>query len=229
MIKEDQGINRFFYLRLNLQPMPLEEAEELIESKLELVVNEARSMKLNLQFEPEIIRRIAEISGGHPHLLQLLGSHLIESEDANPNDIIDRYDLVGALKKICYEDRVTVYDSMLHKLDLNSKIDAVRLIVNKSSDSFPTRISRKLVKKLLPTETIQWLLDHNILSTPTNYHYGFVDEFLRVRMIMDSAESENDINSSELKMIENNYDFDEFVDYEDVDDDNDEIDDDSIY
>jgi hypothetical protein len=120
-----------------------------------------------------------------------------------------------------------VYDSILHSLELSGKLDSVRLIVSKTKNRFPTRISRTSIKKLLPSETIQWLLDHNILSTPTNYHFGFVDEFIRVRMIMDSAENDDDIRSAEIKMLEERkgYEnigyFEEPPDIEEIDNDED--------
>ena len=66
---------------------------------------------MELSVDPDVIERTVALSGGHPHLLQLLGSHLIEHEDSDPDGVIDAHDLANSLGRICYEDRARVYDT----------------------------------------------------------------------------------------------------------------------
>lgn len=80
MVDENSGVARFFYKTLTLLPMHRDEAEELVETKLTAVAEAAHKQRINLRIDPEIIPRVVKLSGGHPHILQLLGSHLIEHE-----------------------------------------------------------------------------------------------------------------------------------------------------
>lgn len=68
-------------------------------------IREAEKRSISWRVEPTIISRVVDLSGGHPPLLQLLGSHLIAREEADPDGLINPQDLVSALRKICYEDR----------------------------------------------------------------------------------------------------------------------------
>ena len=208
MVKEDKGITRFFYKTITLQPMPIEDAENLLETKLKIVQLEANKLGFDIKIEPLLLKHVAELSGGHPHLLQLLGSHLVENEDANPDGKIDRNDLINSLRKICYEDRVSVYENTVHELDLHGKLDNLNKILSKMKLSFPSRISRQTVRNLIDIEEIRWLTEHNILSMPTPYHYGMVDEFLRVKLMLDEAQTETEIKAKEHRIIytEDGYD-----------------------
>jgi hypothetical protein len=95
------------------------------------------------------------ISGGHPHLLQLLGSHLIEHEDSDPDGIIDSRDLHESFQRICYEDRASVYASMLHELELYDQQEALFTLLGLTAESpykicapgFPTCIDRRLAQR----------------------------------------------------------------------------------
>ena len=118
MVDEDAGISRFFYKTLTLPPMPEEEAEDLVSTKLVAVRKAAQEEGTNLEIDPSVIDRVVKLSGGHPHLLQLLGSHLIEHENQDPDGILDARDLVNSLRAICYEDRARAYDAIVHVLEL---------------------------------------------------------------------------------------------------------------
>ena len=87
------------------------EAEELLEEKFISYCENAEESGLTVNVHPGIIKKIASLSGGHPHIIQLLGSNVVESEEDNPDGIIDGNDLMGSLRKICYEDRGTTYQS----------------------------------------------------------------------------------------------------------------------
>jgi len=200
MLSEDLGIGRFVYQAISLLPMDEEEATDLVETKLTVVCDETDADGLGLTIEPSIIGRIVALSGGHPHVLQLLGSHLIESENDDPDGSIDSHDLLNSLQRVCYEDRASAYRSTLHFLELNDKLDTLSTLLGMSSESparivssgFPTRIDRELARVYLDPADIQWLVDHSLLSTPVPGFYGLIDEFLRIRLVLDSLDSELD-------------------------------------
>lgn len=186
MLDEDQGVQRFFYKRIDLQPMPIEEAQELFQAKLDKVIQDARQRNLKTTVNPDVIGYAVTLSGGHPHVLQLLGSHIVDHENQSDDGIIDKNDMVEALKTICYQDRGYVYDRLLHSLRTSGHLDVFKKILRMSGHSFPTRASRDQAAKL-PRKALEWLTDHNILLVVNEYEYGLVDEFLRVRMSLDSA------------------------------------------
>jgi hypothetical protein len=77
---------------------------------------------------------MVELSGGHPHILQLLGSHLIQHEQGNPDGVLGLDDLVGALRRICYQDRGPVYASTLHRLENAGKLPSLQKLVGAGPD-----------------------------------------------------------------------------------------------
>ena len=164
---------------------------------------------ISLKIDPGVIQRIVELSGGHPHILQLLGSHVVEHEDEDPDGIIDPQNLLGSLQRICYEDRANVYISTLHNLELHNKLDTLRSLLGLSPEfsaqlllpGFPTKINRTLAKECVPPEDIQWLIDNNILSIHSDDHYGLLDEFLRIRMIFDQVNKESEQEGWEKQLI----------------------------
>jgi hypothetical protein len=205
MVDEDSGINRFFYKALTLMPLPDEEAQELVESKLADVTKNAEDKKLSLVIEPTIIERIVRLSGGHPHLLQLLGSHLVEHENEDPDGVLDSRDLFGALRTICYEDRARVYDSILHTLDLEGRLEPLRKLLLIASGTCPTRFSRSIAQEEVGSEVLDWLVTRNVLTLPSDDEYGLVDEFLRIRLFLDSVaeqESEEVSGGPEAMLLE---------------------------
>jgi len=189
MVTEDSGIARFFYKMITLEPMQADEARDLLTVKLSRVVTEAEKQKIPLHIHPQVVERLLALAGGHPHLLQLLGSHLVEHENEDPDGIIDSRDLAGSLKAICYEDRAYVYSSLLHDLEIYDVDDALSTLLSYASPGFPTRIPRSIVMDVKP-ESLKWLFDHNIIRDAPDGEYCLVDEFLRVRLIFDAAESE---------------------------------------
>jgi hypothetical protein len=202
MVDEDSGINRFFYTTITLQPIQRDDAAELVESKLMRIVQSAADNSFKLNVDPSIVSRVVALSGGHPHLLQLLGSHLVEHEDEDPDGIIDSRDLLNSLRRICYEDRARVYDSTIHELEVNTKLDGLRNLLNwVASSGFPTTMDRDRATEIVGPDTLQWLVDHNVLSIRSPEDYGLVDEFLRLRLIFDEAESPGDQEEWERQMI----------------------------
>jgi hypothetical protein len=202
MVTEDPGISRFFYKTVNLEPMSEEEAVDLVETKLAHVCKEARKVKLPVKVGPDIVSRVVKLSGGHPHLLQLLGSHLIEHENEDPDNVIDARDLYNSLQRICYEDRARVYESILHEVELHGKLGALtELLFTLAPKNLPTLIDRERAAKAIDKEALTWLVDRNILSMTQNGEYGLVDEFLRIRMRFDLEQTESERSSLERHMI----------------------------
>ena len=105
MLDEDEGLQRFFYKRIDLQPMPIGEAQELFEAKLKMVIADAEGRGLRIAVNPDVTGLVVQLSGGHPHVLQLLGSHIVDHENKSDDGMIDKNDMVEALRTICYEDR----------------------------------------------------------------------------------------------------------------------------
>ncbi|NUO81964.1 ATP-binding protein [candidate division KSB1 bacterium] len=201
MLKEDAGVNRFFAKTITLSPMPLEEAALLIETKLAQVVREAEHNGLRLQVLPSVIARVAALSGGHPHLLQLLGTYLVANEEGNPDGVINSRDLIDALRKICYEDRGFVYDATLRQLEIYGMLEALKNLFGIASPEFPTRMARRAAHKVAEEEAIAWLIAEHILSVVSHEEYGLMDEFLRIRMLMDETERESEIFNLEKRLI----------------------------
>jgi hypothetical protein len=166
------------------------DATELLETKLGLVADDARKQAIKLHIDPEVIPRIVALSGGHPHLLQLLGSYLIENENENPDEMIDAQDLVTSLRRICYEDRAQIYDSTLHKLDIDGKLGAFRKLMLIAPSTFPTRIPQSDAKEIVDSNTLHWFFENNLFSVETDGSYRLLDEFLRIRLMMDGAVEE---------------------------------------
>ena len=181
--------------------MSPDEASDLVETKFYQVMKSAEQNHIDLKFDPEIIMRIVELSGGHPHIIQLLGSHIVEEEYDDPDGIIDSFDLLKAIRRVCYEDRARVYDSTLHMLELHGMLDAFMTLLELMHRGFPSRLNRRLAQKHVSKETIQWLVDHNILAAQTSGSYGLVDEFLRIRLILDQADTVDDEREFEELII----------------------------
>src|SRR5262249_24764858 len=123
MVNEDEGLQQFFYKRIDLQPMPSAEAQELFEAKLNLVIKDASQRDLQIKVHPDITGIVVALSGGHPHVLQLLGSHIVDHENKSDDGIIDKNDAVEAIRTVCYQDRGYVYDRLLHSLKMSGRFD----------------------------------------------------------------------------------------------------------
>ncbi len=188
MLREDEGVGRFFQKTINLQPMTGPEASRLLREKLNVVKRYAAGEGIRLNIKKRVIARILELASGHPHLLQLLGSHVVESENERPDGIIDEGDLVGAFRRICYEERAAVYDNTIHLLEIHEKLAPLRLLLENAAAGFPTRVDRMKAGRLIKSENIQWLIEHNILAVRSEKYYGLVDEFLRIRLIEEDGE-----------------------------------------
>ena len=189
MVNEDSGVNRFFYRTVSLKPMSTEDATELIETKLTQVAEVAEQQKIAVQIDPEVIDNVVRLAGGHPHILQLLGSHLVIHESEDPDGIINSRDLVNALRQICFEDRAGVYNSILHTLDLYGRLEELETLLLLADRGFPTLIRKDAAVEAVGEEAIQWFVEHQMLAPLDSLHYGLVDEFLRIRFILNQDES----------------------------------------
>lgn len=147
-----------------------------------------KKSKLNLHIDPSVIERIQKLSGGHPHLIQLLGSHVIEHEHSDSDDVIDSRDLMDSLRSICYESRGPVYDTLIHRMQETGRLTTFRTCIELAGSSFPARISRHIAlnKRGLELDDIEWLIDSNVMSIADEGTYGIVDEFLRLRIVLDT-------------------------------------------
>lgn len=199
MIHEDQGVSRFIYKLINLGPLLPGESRLLLDTKFGALARSARTAGLGLKIDPTVIERIDKLSGGHPHLLQLLGSHVIEHEYLDPDGVIDARDLVDSLRGICYESRGPVYDSLIHRMRDEGVFGSFTTMVELAGGKFPGIVSRRqlLQRRAVDPSHIQWLLERNVLSQESEDEYRIVDEFLRIRVILDiEGQSINEIEQA---------------------------------
>jgi hypothetical protein len=193
MVDVDRGVERAFNRVLTLAPMTAEETRELLWSKLSAVINDAEARGTNLNIEPDVIDRIAALSGGHPHILQLLGSHIIQHENAQPDGLLSVSDLVGVLQRVCYEDRKATYAATLHMVEIDGHLASLATLLNRAElveEGFPTRIYRQGAVEAIGAGALQWFIEHDILVQRSPEEYGLVDEFLRVRIALDAEKPE---------------------------------------
>lgn len=187
MIKEDKGIGRFLAKPLTVHPLPPEDAEDLILTKLQLVVKDAASQDKTIEYSNNIVNRLVELSGGHPHLLQYLGYHLIEQEFDDPDGLLSIKDLVGSFRAICYEDRAYFYDPLVHRLREDGMLESLKVLFYASSRTPPTFISRDDAIDICDSQTLEWFLENDIFILAQN-GYRLVDEFLRIRVLIDAED-----------------------------------------
>ncbi len=197
MTREDAGVTRFIYRTITLTPMDLDESTEMVEFKFGRLVDDANKEHIRLEIDPSVIRRMVNFSGGHPHILQLLGSHVVENEMEDPDGIIDAHDFHDALRRICYEDRVAVYNSTIHTLSTADRYDALLTLLgmteasplNICSRTFPTRIDAELARDAVDSEDLEWLVNNNVIRYLAD-EYALIDEFLRIRITFDREQKE---------------------------------------
>ena len=202
MRQEDPGIARFVYKTISLEPMSAEEATDLLQTKLDTVMEESFKSGLPVEVAPDVIPRIVALSGGHPHILQLLGSYLIEHENEDPDGIINEKDLYNTLMRICYHDRAQTYDGTVHMLKLMGKLDDFSRLMSLAPQHLPTRVSFAAAIDAVGPDTIKWFVDHDILAIVGSAHYGLVDEFLRVRLMLDAEQTQEQKLLLQARIVE---------------------------
>jgi hypothetical protein len=197
LLSEDSGVQRAFNRVLTLRPMSAGDADELMWDKLSHVIRHEEKKGNTLVVHQPVVDRMVELSGGHPHILQLLGSHLIQHEQGNPDGVLGVDDLVGALRRICYQDRGPVYASTLHRLENAGKLPSLQKLVGAgpggtgiASAKYPTVIPRQQALDTIGEADLQWLVERDILVPLSDLEYGLLDELLRVRIILDAARPE---------------------------------------
>jgi AAA+ ATPase superfamily predicted ATPase len=201
VVTEDPGLRRFFYRHVTLKPLSEEDSTDLLETKLTMVARHAEKEGESVKIHPRVISRVVELSGGHPHILQLLGSHLVEHENEDPDGIIDSRDLANCLRRVCYEDRAQIYDATLHMLELEDKMDSLSEILEACTGGFPTRIEQDKAVETIGNEAVQWFVEHNVLVLRDGSKYGLVDEFLRIRLLLDQLDKDNDFRDFERDVL----------------------------
>jgi hypothetical protein len=190
MLSEDAGVARFIYKTISLEPMSEEDATDLLQTKFAVIAESANRSGDSLKIDPDVIPRITTLSGGHPHLLQLLGSYVIEHENEDPDGVLDARDLLNSLERICYQDRAQAWDATIHMLTVEHEFDNLQQLLALTGRRFPTRIPRPLAEEVLGAQALTWFVDHDILTVVDESYYSFVDEFLRIRLMLDEDHSE---------------------------------------
>lgn len=199
MITEDAGVMRFIYETIELKPFSQEEARDFLDGKFMEVIESVKDTASPINIHPDIIDRIVQLSGGHPHLLQLLGSHVVEHEYIDPDGVIDNEDLVGSLEKICYQKRAPAYESLLHDMKAEGFFDSYLSLLELMGGKFPGKYDVKKTLKSIDKEDMDWLLSRNVVIVTSDDDYELADELLRVRVMMDRYE---DYSTLEMELIE---------------------------
>lgn len=216
MLAEDRGIGRFVYRTISVEPMNPVDAADLLETKFDVVTEDAFKQGLAIEIAGDLIPRVVALSGGHPHILQLLGSYLVEHEDQDPDGRIDSKDLINSLSRICYQDRAQAYNATLHMLTLENKLDDLHKLLALTAGHFPTRIPRSKAVETVGADSLKWLVDRDILSlsATSSAHYGLVDEFLHVRLMLDAEQSERAKAELEARIVQR-VSIEDFIEAED--------------
>jgi len=184
MITEDPGIGRFLAKPLSVTPLHADDAEDLISTKLGQISDAAQQGTKKLEFSTSIVRRLVELSGGHPQLLQYLGYHLVEQEFEDPDGVLSVRDLVGSFRRICYEDRGYIYNPLIHRLRQEGMLESLKVLFYAGSRSPPTFISRDDAITVCDTSTLEWFVDNDIFMLARD-GFRLVDEFIRVRVLTE--------------------------------------------
>ena len=198
MVEEDEGVQRFFYKRLSVAPLLEEEATELLYDKFRKTEKHATSHDIKLEVDYGTLDRVVQLSGGHPHVLQLLGSHLIEHEEQDPDGIIDSRDLVNTLRTVCYEDRDFAYTSLIHSLDIDGLLNPLKQLYIAASSTLPTKVDRKKALNIIEPETLKQFVASDILCISSANEYRVSDEFLRIRIVMDEEQRDAEVVENRL-------------------------------
>jgi hypothetical protein len=178
-------------------------------------LEDAQNSGIALRLGKDVIPRVVALAGGHPHILQLLGSYLVEHEDQDPDGTIDSKDLVSSLSRVCYQDRAQAYDATLHMLSLENKLEDLQKLLDLTEGRLPTRIPRTTAVETVGPDVLKWFVDRDILSlsSTSSAHYGLVDEFLHVRLMLDQEQSEQGKEALEANIVDQ-VSIEEFVETE---------------
>ena len=105
----------------------------------------------------------------------------------------------GSLRTICFQDRSVVYQSIIHLLDIEGKLEPLKDLFKIADVKCPTKINRDTALEIVDRDLIQWYVDNNILLPESGDSYRLEDEFLRVRLMFDEEELTKD---AETRIIE---------------------------
>ncbi len=197
MKEEDNGVTRFVYETFPLEPLDEGSCLELLNTKFVEAIDTIDDGS-SLWVDPDVIDTIYKISGGHPHLVQLLGSHVIEHEVKSPDGVIDKSDLVDCLRTISYGSRGQDYDLQIAQMKNESKYSYFLTLIELAGGSFPSNIELSEASTTIEADDLNWFCSYNILRIIDNETYGFVDEFLRIRVILDTQSEASGMLEEEL-------------------------------
>jgi hypothetical protein len=180
----DTGLKRIFS-QVRVLPLHSDEATELVETKFHFVISKSEEAGIHVEIDPKVSEGIVRLSGGHPHIIQLLGSHLIQHENSNPDDLIDAKDLGGAVRRICYQDRGDIYNQIIEKLETTDMIRPLVSMLALAESKFPTIIKTKDAKEVVGKEFVEELIKRDIFVREGKSKLRLVDEFLSLRLALD--------------------------------------------
>lgn len=143
------------FIRLTLRPLSREDTETLIREP---------SKQVSVNYEPDALNRIYELSGGIPFYIQAICNQLIESVNQESQDRISVEDVNKIVPEI-FERFSTVFQDSLHQLD-----DKERAILSMITSSKSLQDVRK--KDIQKLENRQLIVEEN-------GSYRFVSELFK--------------------------------------------------
>ncbi|MEZ5945199.1 MAG: hypothetical protein R3C18_27815 [Planctomycetaceae bacterium] len=230
MIQYDSGIGRAFQCHIALTPWDVDTTRSFVEEKLGSIIDNANAEGNNeITYSDGLSNVIYRLSGGHPFLVQLLGSYLVRHENAVPDGLLDVTDLVGALREICMRTRRPEYNSMIEALDMNQMLEAYQRMVESLSTKSPSTILPTDLIHIAGIDGVKWFLDNGYIFEERGL-YRLTDELLRVALLLEDG-GEAALSAREQTILfsqrrqgeryghaENDFDDDDFDD-DDFDDD----------
>jgi hypothetical protein len=106
--------------------------------------------------------------------------------------------------------------SIFHPARTEDRLEDLLKLFSFAEQQFPTRIDRTAAADAIGPESLRWFVDHNILAIADSQDYSLVDEFLRVRIILDSEQERENRAKLESDILSS-------VDFHDLSDENEEV------
>jgi hypothetical protein len=89
-------------------------------------------------------------------------------------------------------------------LAVENKLEDLQKLLALTAGRFPTRIPRTGALESVGPDVLRWFVDRDILSlsSASSAHYGLVDEFLHIRLMLDLEQSEQGREALEASIFQ---------------------------
>lgn len=185
MRKTEPRIADFLVGQIDLTVLDLADARDLVrDSLLNWCEKVHKECNRTMTLEESLPNRIAILSGGHPHLLQLIGHQVIENEVNSTDWMIDGQNLNEFLTSICSSGGR--YARLIDRLEIEGAMAPLRSLLTLATGDIPTKIKR--------TDAIDQIGEENLAKLCSMGHayldredVRIIDELFRFRLLLDST------------------------------------------